>query len=322
MMSYKTFLNRWDRFFFKPQPVEGIAVFRIVWCLLLLAYLFLDIGNITDFYGPKALLSLNTVKSQFNYPHMNLFHLFGDSVPVVMGMMWIYGIALFCGMIGFKTRFSLVIALVCMVSFHQRNIWLLSSSEVLMRTIMILLVCAPAGNALSVDSLIGRFKLNPLPRDWAPWALRLIQIQISVVYLWTVWHKLKGDHWIDGTAVYYATRLHNMTNFPVPVLLDNMFTIKLMTWGTLILEFAMGTLIWFKEFRKPLIVAGIFFHLGIEYMMSIPFFEIVMIVLLINFVTPQEMRSFVSSYILKVKEGIRSSTIADDLKGRILILLS
>lgn len=322
MMSYKTFLNRWDRFFFTPQPVEGIAVFRIVWCFILLMYLFLDIGNIEDFYGPKAILSLAAVKNQFTYPHLNLFHLFGDSVPVVMGMMWVYGIALFCGLIGFKTRLSLVVALACMVSFHQRNIWLLSSSEVLMRTIMILMICTPSGNALSVDSLIGRFKLNPLPREWAPWALRLIQIQISVVYLWTVWHKLKGDHWVDGTAVYYATRLHNMTNFPVPVLLDNLLLIKLMTWGTLILEFSLGTLIWFKEFRKPLIVAGIFFHLGIEYMMSIPFFEIVMIALLINFFTPQEMRAYVQGYIAKVKEGIRSSTIAEDLKGRILILLS
>ena len=95
-----------------------------------------------------------------------------------------------------------------------------------------------------------------------------------------------------------------------------------MTWGTLILEFSLGTLIWFKEFRKPLIIAGIFFHLGIEYMMSIPFFEIVMIALLINFISPQEMRDYVQGYIRKVKEGIRTSTIAEDLKGRILILLS
>jgi hypothetical protein len=322
MLSYKTFLNRWDRFFFRPQPVEGIAVFRIIWCFLLLAYLFLDAGNINDFYGPRSILSLKTVKEQFNYPHMNVFHLFGDSIGVVTVMMWIYGLALFCGLIGFKTRTALVVALICMVSFHQRNIWLLSSSEVLMRTIMILMIFAPAGNALSVDSMLARFKKAPLSREWAPWVLRLIQIQISVVYVWTVWHKLKGDQWMEGTAVYYATRLSHMTNFPVPVLLDNLFLIKLMTWGTLILEFALGTLIWFKEFRKPLIVAGILFHLGIEYMMSIPFFELVMISLLINFVSPEDIRSFVVGYIERVKEAIRSSTIAEDLKSRILILLN
>ncbi len=322
MISIKTFLNRWDRFFFRPAPVEGMAIFRIVWCSLLLMYLFLDFGNISDFYGPKSLISLSTVKANFSFPHLNLFQMFGDSESVVMIMMGIYGVSLFFSLIGFRTRSSLMVALICMVSFHQRNIWLLSSSEVLMRTIMILLVCAPAGNALSVDSLIGKMKNSPLPREWAPWVLRLIQIQISVVYVWTVWHKLKGDQWIDGTAVYYATRLHNMTNFPVPVLLDNMFFIKIMTWGTLILEFALGTLIWFKEFRKPLILAGLLFHLGIEYMMSIPFFELIMMALILNFFTPQEMRTFVQVTGQRIKEEIRKSTITDDLKNKILVLLS
>jgi hypothetical protein len=322
MLSYKTFLNRWDRFFFRPEPVEGIAIFRMIWCFLLLMYLFLDIGNINDFYGPKAILSLKTIKDQFNYPHMNLFHLLGDSIGVVTLMMWIYGLALFCGLIGFRTRTALVVALVCMVSFHQRNIWLLSSSEVLMRSIMILMVFSPSGNALSVDSMLARLNSKKLPRDCSPWVLRLIQIQISVVYLWTVWHKLKGDQWIEGTAVYYATRLSNMTNFPVPFLLDNLFLIKLMTWGTLILEFSLGTLVWFKEFRKPLVISGIFFHLGIEYMMSIPFFELIMIALLINFFSPIEIRDYVMGYVARVKEVIRSSTITDDLKSRILVLLN
>lgn len=321
MFSYKTFLSRWDRFFFRPVPVEGIALFRIAWCLLLLMYVLLDLGNVADFYGPKAILSLETVKSQYQFPHMNIFHLFGDSAPVVHTMMGVYALSLIFALVGFRTRSSLLVALICMVSFHQRNIWLLSSSEVLMRTIMILLVCAPAGNALSVDSLLDK-KKNLLPKEWAPWALRLIQIQISVVYLWTVWHKLKGDQWIDGTAVYYATRLDSMTNFPVPFLLDNLFTIKLMTWGTLVLEFALGTLIWFREFRKPLIIAGVFFHLGIEYMMSIPFFELIMIALLINFFTPQELRAFVQVTRERMRESIRSSTITDALKNRILVFLS
>lgn len=322
MFSYKTFLNRWDRFFFKPVAVEGIAVFRIVWCFLLLMYLFLDVGNIADFYGPKAILSLETVRQQFSYPHLNLFHLLGNTESMVALLMAVYGVALSFALVGFRTRSSLIVALVCMVSLHQRNIWLLSSSEVLMRTIMILLVCAPAGNALSVDSLLGKHKGSALPKEWAPWALRLIQIQICVVYVWTVWHKLKGDQWIDGTAVYYASRLDSMTNFPVPFILDNLFLIKLMTWGTLVLEFALGTLIWIKEFRRPLIIAGMIFHLGIEYMMSIPFFELIMMALLLNFYTPEGMRLFVGKLSEKIRSGIKDSTLTEQVKARILVLLN
>ena len=128
---------------------------------------------------------------------------------------------------------------------------------------------------------------------WAPWALRLIQIQVSVVYLWTVWYKLTGVDWVDGTALYYATRLEDMTNFSLPIFLDSIVFVKIMTWGTLLLELALGTLIWSEKFRKPLILLGLAFHLGIEYLMSIPFFEIYMMALLLLFYSPEELRAFV-----------------------------
>lgn len=322
MISVKTFFNRWDRFFFSPVPVEGIAIFRFVWCALLLLALFFDIGNAADFYGPKAVLSLESVRAQFNYPHLNLFYFMGHDLGTIYFMMTVYGLALFSAMIGFQTRISLFISMILMVSFHHRNIWLLSSSEVLMRIIMIYLVCSPAGNALSVDSFLAKLRKNPLPREWAPWALRLIQIQLSVVYIWTVWHKLKGDLWIDGTAIYYATRLQSMTNFPVPVLLDNMFLIKLMTWGALLLELSLGTLVWFKEFRRPLILMGMFFHIGIEYMMSIPFFELIMMALLLTYYTPEEMRAFANKWIHAAKESLQASTLSENVKSKFLTLVS
>jgi hypothetical protein len=150
---------------------------------------------------------------------------------------------------------------------------------------------------LSFDSLLSRhYEQFKRPRVAPLWTWRLIQIQLSVVYLWTFWHKLKGDSWIDGTAVYYATRLETMTNFTIPYLMDSMTFLKYLTWGTLIAEFSLGALIWFDEFRKPLIFIGIVFHLGIEYIMSIPFFELIMISLLLNFFTPEEMKSFVTRF--------------------------
>jgi hypothetical protein len=66
-----------------------------------------------------------------------------------------------------------------------------------------------------------------------------------------------------------------------------------MIWMTLLLELALGTLIWFKELIRPLIILGIGFHLSIEYMMSIPFFEIMMILLLVTFVEPVTVKTYI-----------------------------
>lgn len=308
-----------NKFFFEERPTEGIALFRIVWTALLFCYFLLDLSNIADFYGPHAIISHMTAEDGFPFLHISLFKLFKPTYEVAYGVMVVYGITLITSMIGLFTRGSLIIAFICMASLHQRNIWLLSSSEMLMRAIMILLICSPCGHSFSVDSLLGRYFENfRQKRTWPVWALRLIQIQISVVYLWTTWHKLKGDSWIDGTAVYYATRIEGLTNFPIPFLLDSPLFLKLATWGTLLIEFSLGSLIWVKKLRKPVIIIGVLFHLGIEYTMSIPFFELSMIVLLINFFTPEELKAFV----LRIKEGfiagIQDSTLATEIKEKLI----
>ena len=291
MLTIKNVVRHWDEFFFAQRPVEGIAFFRIFWMALIFCYFLFDLSNIDDFYGPHSILSLTTVKDRFSFIHANLFHLFTPGPRVTYAIIFVYGISLICSILGFQTRIALTLSLICMTSLHQRNIWLLSSSELLMRAITLLLIFSPCGEALSLDSLFKRSSGKFLGRRLKPvWVLRLIQVQVSVIYLWTFWHKLKGETWFDGSAVYYATRLEAMTNFTFPYLMDSLFILKMATWGTLVLEFSLGALIWVKEFRRPLILIGIFFHLGIEYFMSIPFFEWFMIALLFNFFTPEEFR--------------------------------
>jgi hypothetical protein len=319
MFSQNKIISGWNKFFFEEKPTEGIALFRIVWAGLLLCYFFLDLGNIADFYGPHAIISHTTAENEFPYLHVSLFKLFKPTYEVAYGVMIVYGISLLTSMLGLFTRGSLMIAFLCMASLHQRNIWLLSSSEMLMRAITILLICSPCGHSFSVDSLLGRYFENfRQKRTWPVWALRLIQIQISVVYLWTCWHKIKGETWLDGTAVYYATRIEGLTNFPVPFLFDSPLFLKLATWSALLVEFSIGAFIWVKPLRKPIIILGVLFHLGIEYTMSIPFFELTMIVLLINFFTPEELKSFV----LRLKEifitAIQDTTLASELKEKLI----
>lgn len=312
-------IKAWNKFFFEERPTEGIALFRIVWVGLIFVYYLFDAGNLADYYGPQAIISFDTTNAHFSYPHLSIFKMFHPDQDVVQGLFVVFIISLFTSMIGLFTRYSLIVAFVLMTSFHQRNIWMLSSAEVLMRTITLYLIFSPCGHSLSVDSLLGKhYSEFRRSRTWPAWTWRLIQIQISIVYLWTFWHKLKGDDWLDGNAVYYATRLESMTNFTIPFLMDSMIFMKLMTWGTLVVEFALGALIWVKELRKPVIIAGILFHLGIEFVMSIPFFELFMISLLINFFSPEEIKSYVDKMISNVLLGIENSTIKEEFKTRII----
>lgn len=318
----KGLITKVDRFFFKEGPTEGVALFRIFWMGVISIYYLLDLSNIERFYGPEAIISLETARSQFPFLHANLFHLFQTGYEATYAIVILYGISLLTSVLGLFTRSSLVIALLCMTSLHQRNIWLLSSSEMLMRIMTLYLIFSPCGHSLSLDSLLGKYFSNfKKPKVASLWCLRLIQIQLSVVYLWTVFHKLKGEDWLDGTAVYYATRLDFMKNFSIPYILDSYFFIRLLTWSTLAIEFSLGFFIWFKNYRKIIIGLGILFHLGIEFVMTIPFFELYMIVLLINFIPPEELKAFVDNVRHKIASALQDSAVAISNKEKIIQVL-
>ncbi|HLT22818.1 MAG TPA: HTTM domain-containing protein [Bacteriovoracaceae bacterium] len=288
MLTFNYLAKGWNRFFYQERPTYNLAIFRILWGALVFVNILFELGNVEDFYGPQGIVSWEVVKNHYPEFQLSLFKIVNNTSANAWGIYILTLVSLFLVTIGWQTRVALFGALIGIVSLHMRNVWILSSADVLIRCIFVILVWSPCFNVLSVDSYLARRKGRPLPITGSQWTWRLIQIQVSVVYLWTFWAKIKGDTWFDGSAVYYATRLDTMKNMTLPWLLDNRLLIKLSTWGTLFIEFALGSLVWFKGFRTPVVIGGILLHLGIEVAMAIPFFEWMMIFLLMSFYNPEE----------------------------------
>lgn len=288
MFDLQSLFRGWDNFFFVERPTYNLAFFRIIWGTIIFFNILFEFGNVADFYGPHSIVSWELVNNHFSSFHFSLFKVFQNTLPNAYLIYLFTLISLFLVTIGWFTRIALFGALLGLVSLHMRNVWILSSADVLIRCVFAILVWSPCFNVLSIDSYLAKRRGKPLSIVASQWTWRLLQIQLSVVYLWTFWAKIKGDTWFDGSAVYYATRLDTMKNLTIPWILDNKKMIELSTWATLIIEFSLGSLVWFKKFRTPIVIGGILLHLGIELVMAIPFFEWMMIVLLLNYYTPEE----------------------------------
>ena len=301
MFKLKKGLKIFDSFFFKEDYVYNLAIFRILFVGLVFAYTLFEIGNVNDFYGPDAVVSLATMRAKFHQPQLNLFQIFNDSYLVTYLIYGLTLISLLMSLIGFKTSLFLLLSFIGISSLQMRNIWILSSADVLVRSVFFILLFSPCYRVFSFDASLERKNGRPYSQKATQWTWRLLQIQVSVVYLWTCWHKLKGETWFDGSAVYYATRLDTMKNVTIPVFMDSKVILSLATWSTLVIEFGLGFFVWFKETRKWFIFAGIGLHLGIEVLMAIPFFEWLMIVLLTAFFTPKEYVSFVHQLQQRIK---------------------
>jgi hypothetical protein len=177
--------------------------------------------------------------------------------------------------IGFLTRFNSLIVFLCLTSIQQRNLYIIHGGDTFLRVAGFFLIFAPAGAALSVDRTVrikrGKEDATAVPRS--PWAQRMIQFELALLYFVTFCWKVKGAPWLQGTATYYIYHLEELKRFPVPSWLLHPVMLKLEGWFALVLEFSLGVLIWVKEFRYMLLAFGLVLHLYLEYSLNIPLFQ-------------------------------------------------
>lgn len=306
-MKLRTIINSLNEFFFKPQPVYSVALLRIGFGILILISWFGFWNNLEVLWGEEGILSLATSLKLVDPWRLNLFALLPEVswAPVLLCILLLLGAL---GMImGFFTRTSIAITYLVLLSFHNRNPYVLNSADIVIRNFLFLLLFSPCGEVFSLDAWLKRDRASTGSETLrrSPWALRLMQIQFSVIYVSTVLFKMKGQAWADGTAVYFATRLDEFVRVPLG-LLNNILIIKFLTWSTLVVEFFLGTLVWVREFRYWVLLAGVFLHLGIELTMSIPLFEWVMICSMICVVDSEDLQKiFLRMKSFKIKGLVR-----------------
>ncbi|MGZ3771185.1 MAG: HTTM domain-containing protein [Bdellovibrio sp.] len=293
-MKLKTVLKSIDNFLFAPQPVYTVALLRIGLGLLLLLNWFMMYYDLDILYGPNGIISLATAQQYGNQLRFSLFDYLPNTEKTTVLLATINLLAVLFMTVGAWTRTAMVTAFITLVSFHHRNGFILNSADSVLRVFLFLLIFTHCGDAFSIDRwrLLKKGLAPSIPEEKSPWALRMIQIQFCIIYIATVLFKIKGEQWADGTAVYVATRLDEFVRFELPIL-NNMYMIKFFTWSTLIVEMALGTLVWLKELRYWVLLAGILLHLTIEYTMSIPVFEWAMIIMMIGMIDPRDMQNWI-----------------------------
>jgi hypothetical protein len=282
----------WEGFFFTPQSPIPIAVFRILYGTCVTLTLILLHSEWLDWFGVHSWVTLSTMSQVEPGVRLNLFTVMPQSDSWISAFFWIFLCFAILLTIGLWTRLSSIAVFVCLASMQQRNLYILHGGDVFLRVTGFFLMFAPAGAALSVDRWIRvRRKLEGEtiePR--APWAQRMIQFELALLYFSSFLWKIKGAPWLNGTALFYVFHIHSIQRFPVPAWTQQLWILKLVTWYTLALEFSLGVLIWFRPLRYPLLVLGLLFQLSIEYTLNIPMFEWDVLTAYVLFVDPTDLQ--------------------------------
>lgn len=116
----------------------------------------------------------------------------------------------------------------------------------------------------------------------------LCQLQLVFIYLVSGWDKLISEMWRSGQAFDYIIHLDTLYNPVFAGAFDNPFLQLILSWTTILFELTFVILVWIERSRLLMLTAGVFFHLFIWIVISLPDFASVMIVSYIIFLKDKD----------------------------------
>ena len=149
---------------------------------------------------------------------------------------------------------------------------------------------SPCGAAYSLDARRASRRRGTLAEPLiVPWAQRLIQLQLCLVYFNTAILKAHGTTWLDGTALHFVLNNSEVGRFSLDPLTQYPLAINALTLGGLVVEFALAFLLWFRATRAWAALAGLGLHAGILLTVNIPLFGELMTACYLTFLAPDEL---------------------------------
>jgi hypothetical protein len=149
---------------------------------------------------------------------------------------------------------------------------------------MLALWCIPLARKPIIKSEPG----NIIQRTLYNLGIVLCQLQIVFIYLVSGWDKLGSETWRSGEAFDYIIHLNTLYNPTFTGFFEDPFIQHVFSWATILFELLFVFLVWIEKTRLPMLVAGIFFHLFIWVVMSLPDFAGIMIISYIIFLKDRD----------------------------------
>jgi len=293
-------IRAWHEFFHRPCDGRVCAAVRIVYGLLVLIHLAVLYPDLDLWFTDGGLLPLERAREAVSPYAWSLFEYLPGVSAVVHTCYWIAVAHSAAFLVGFLPRINAFFLFVWIVSFQNRNNLINDGEDTLLRMLGFLMIWLPSGRCWSANALIRRWwsahHNTPQPATTFDqcavpgWGLRLVQLQMAVLFLSAGLSKLSGDAWFNGTALYYVSRLDDhFGRFWVPAwMFDTPWLVAFVTWSVVIVELAIPILIWFRETRRPCLLAVLVFHLANEWTMNLFLFHWLMLCGWISFLRPED----------------------------------
>ena len=244
--------------------LRSLAVFRVVLALLVLADLANRATDLYPHYSDLGVLPRTALVEQVLSPWAFSLNLM-NGMPFFQALL--FGVAALAALgllVGYRTRLMTIVVWVLLLSLHMRNPLVNGAESPMLRMLLFWGMLLPLGAYWSVDRAKKAAVARVSPRFLSQATVGLF-LQIAFVYWFTAALK-SGPEWrADGTALYYALSLEQISTQTGQYLLNFPDLLHVMTFATFGLEAIGPFLLFCPFFTGPVRTAGVLAFVGLHF---------------------------------------------------------
>ncbi len=263
----------WESFWHDPVAAERLALLRICSGLALLTDQLLQYLPYLDYlFGPHGMgaegLNDRWMSNNWRWP----VAFFTTDNMFILGStfaLWVLSAVMLT--FGFKTRWAALLAWFLTFCFFARNSNVKNGGDDIIQIVLFWLIFLPTNRALAWDAR----KLEG-PQQTSGWGVRVLQIQMCMMYTSTGVAKLRGGFdgtWLSGTSLHYVYNDFSLVRwsfaqFPMPLWMT-----APMGYVSLVFEVCFIPLVLYSKTRMWTLLFGLSFHLVIYLSLEIGWFS-------------------------------------------------
>lgn len=259
-----------------PVRAERWAAFRIAIGLAV----FVDIVQTywpvrRAIFGAGSLGDPSVFASRSALPLWNWSLLEGVTNPLILdAALMAWAASALCLAAGFWSRRAALVGWMMSVSVLNTNYFLHNGGDRLRTMALLLLAVTPCAAAWSWQARRACADGDSRPVLMAPWPIRLLLLQLVVIYFFSGLLKEKGTTWQSGEALWLvmtnaAWTRWSYAQFPVWPLLA-----RGLTWFTLAWELTFPLLLLHRRTRVPALLIGASFHVATGLLLKLGMFPV------------------------------------------------
>lgn len=283
-------LEAWNRFWFTPADPLPLALVRICAGALLTWASLVWFLDAEAFFGIDGWQRPENVWRMNDQPWQWSWYFAAGSADMARMLAGITLVAALMLALGIATPLAALVSLVGLISAVNRAPLNVFGLDDTLGMLLIAVAAGPSGAVLSVDRLLAPDIAADRPSVRANLALRLIQVHLCVVYLFSGCGKLLGASWWEGTALWGAAANVQYRTLDLTWLASHPWLINALTLSTLWWEIAYATLIWPRLTRRLFLAMAVPVHLGIGLAMGMMEFGLAMLTANMAFVPADVLR--------------------------------